>query len=85
MFEDPELRAEYDLGTFDAIYFDTFQEGYRAFLEFFKYVPGLLKGPESRMCFFQGHGRFDDYLYEVSRHIFALTIACGLTNGWEDV
>lgn len=66
MFEDPKLRAKYDLGTFDAIYFDTFQEGYRAFLEFFKYVPGLMKGPGSRMSFFQGHGAFDECLHEVS-------------------
>lgn len=74
MFEDPKLRAKYDLGTFDAIYFDTFQEGYRAFLEFFKYVPGLMKGPGSRMSFFQGHGAFDDCLHEVGSSHFVLKL-----------
>lgn len=63
VLSDPAKRAE--LGMFDAIYFDTFQESYREFLEFFRYVPGLMKGPGSRMSFFHGHGRGGEMLYQV--------------------
>lgn len=71
VLSDPERRAE--LGTFDAIYFDTFEEGYRSLLEFFSYVPGLMRGPGARMSFFVGLGRNDPVLAEVGGD-FELTL-----------
>jgi protein arginine N-methyltransferase 2 len=44
-----------DLGKFDIVYFDTFQEGYLGHFTFIKHVPRLLRGPNSRFSYFNGH------------------------------
>jgi protein arginine N-methyltransferase 2 len=54
------------LGKFDIVYFDTFEEGYRGGLIFYKHVPGLLAGPNSRFSFFQGFGRSHPFVYKVT-------------------
>lgn len=44
----------FDIGSFDVIYFDTFEESYENHLQFFMEVPRLLSGPNARFCAFQG-------------------------------
>jgi len=51
--------------TFDAIYFDTFAEDYKAFRHFFEeFVIGLLK-PQGRWSFFNGLGADRQVCYDV--------------------
>jgi len=51
--------------TFDAIYFDTFAEDYKAFRNFFEeFVIGLLK-PQGRWSFFNGLGADRQVCYDV--------------------
>lgn len=54
-----------EIGRFDIVYFDTFEEGYRAHMEFWKCVPGLLRGPESRFGFFHCHARNNPFAFQV--------------------
>lgn len=65
-----------DIGKFDVVYFDTFQEGYRGHFAFIKLVPRLLRGPSSRFSYFNGHAGKDETPYKVCYfiypHIFAL-------------
>jgi len=68
------LRVERPI--LDIIYFDTFEEGYRGRLEFFKHVPGLLAGPDSRFFFFQG--------YERCHPSFTRWIPGNIISGFED-
>ena len=56
----PELAKLPHLGTFDAIYFDTYEEGIRDHLEFYKLVPSLMKGLHARFSFFHGVGQHGD-------------------------
>jgi protein arginine N-methyltransferase 2 len=53
----PECDSEgpIDLGKFDIVYFDTFDEGYPGHFTFIKHVPRLLRGPTSRFSYFNGH------------------------------
>lgn len=66
---DSQLRLvpmEEELGQFDIIYFDTFQESYPGHMDFIKHVPSLLKKkPTSRFSFFHGHGARGRYTYDV--------------------
>ncbi|KAI0058533.1 hypothetical protein BV25DRAFT_1829975 [Artomyces pyxidatus] len=54
------LKDGADIGRFDAIYFETFEESYRDHLEFFVRVPSLLRDHHSRFSFFNIHGRHHD-------------------------
>jgi hypothetical protein len=58
-----------DIGKFDIVYFDTFEEGYRGHFEFIKNVPGLLRGPGSRFSYFNGHAGKGDTAYQVCRTV----------------
>jgi len=55
-----------DIGKFDVVYFDTFEEGYRGHFAFIKNVPGLLRGPGSRFSYFNGHAALAEvgYIYD---------------------
>ncbi|GBE86252.1 S-adenosyl-L-methionine-dependent methyltransferase [Sparassis latifolia] len=63
-FIGPDASFE-GLGTFDVIYFDTFQEGYPGHLRFLRCVPELLSGPSALFSFFHGHCRRWKMGYEV--------------------
>jgi protein arginine N-methyltransferase 2 len=54
-----------DLGKFDIVYFDTFQEGYPGHFAFIRHVPRLLRGPQSRFSYFNGHCAMDPTKYQV--------------------
>jgi len=58
-----------DIGKFDIVYFDTFQEGYSGHVAFIKNVPGLLRGPGSRFSYFNGHGTGGETMYQVGRTV----------------
>ncbi|THH07612.1 hypothetical protein EW146_g9264 [Bondarzewia mesenterica] len=80
------MGEEFEIGTFDAIYFDTFEESYRDHLEFFRHVPRLLKGPHARFSFFHGVGQNDPawakvFTEVVERHLNDL----GMNTQWTEV
>ena len=54
-----------DIGKFDVVYFDTFQEGYRGHFDFIRHVPRLLRGPGSRFSYFNGHASKHKTAYKV--------------------
>ena len=58
-----------DIGKFDVVYFDTFEEGYRGHFAFIKNVPRLLRGPGSRFSYFNGHAVRSDTEYKVCRRL----------------
>jgi protein arginine N-methyltransferase 2 len=45
-----------DLRGFDIVYTDTFSEDYQALRQFFKRLPDLLSGGDSKFSFFNGLG-----------------------------
>ncbi|CCM00747.1 uncharacterized protein FIBRA_02787 [Fibroporia radiculosa] len=53
------------LGTFDVIYFDTFNESYGGHLGFLQCLRGLVSGPSARFSFFHGHNHAWKMGYEV--------------------
>jgi len=57
-----------DIGKFDVVYFDTFDEGYSGHVAFIKNVPGLLRGPGSRFSYFNGHAK-GGIQYQVCRTV----------------
>jgi protein arginine N-methyltransferase 2 len=63
----PECDSEgpIDLGKFDIVYFDTFEEGYPGHFTFIKHVPRLLRGPTSRFSYFNGHSVMQMTPYKV--------------------
>lgn len=61
----PSENIMADIGRFDIVYFDTFEEGYRGHFNFIKNVPGLLRGPGSRFSFFNGHAAKQEVEYQV--------------------
>lgn len=71
--------------TFDAIYFDTFAEDYKAFRHFFEeYVIGLLK-PEGRWSFFHGLGADRQVCYDVYTKVVEMDLfEVGFDVEWEE-
>ena len=59
-----------DIGKFDVVYFDTFEEGYRGHFAFIRHVPRLLRGPSSRFSFFHGHAAKNETAYNVRYNTF---------------
>ena len=55
----------FDIGKFDIVYFDTFQEGYYGHFSFIKHVPRLLRDQNSRFSYFNGHAAKRETAYEV--------------------
>ncbi|KAJ1019400.1 hypothetical protein NDA16_004517 [Ustilago loliicola] len=72
------------LGTFDAIYWDTYSQDYSDIKRFFEALPNLLNGPESRFSFFHGLGATNQFFYDVYTRISELDLReIGLTTRWE--
>jgi len=73
-------------GGFDAIYTDTFSEDYEALHEFFKHLPDLLAGPDSKFSFFNGLGATNALFYDVYTRLSELHLSeVGLDVQWSDV
>ncbi|KAF8653583.1 hypothetical protein AX16_003861 [Volvariella volvacea WC 439] len=73
-------------GGFDVVYTDTFSEDYTQLQRFFRHLPKLLAGPESRFSFFNGLGATNPLFYDVYTHIAELHLAdIGLDVKWSDV
>ncbi|KAL1311522.1 hypothetical protein AAFC00_001643 [Neodothiora populina] len=72
--------------VFDAIYFDTFAEDYKALKEFFaEYVIGLLD-PEGRFGFFNGLGADRQVCYDVYSRVVEMDLfEAGLDSEWKDI
>lgn len=72
--------------TFDAIFFDTFAEDYKAFREFFsEYVIGLLS-EKGRWSFFHGLGADRQVCYDVYTKVVEMDLfEAGFEVEWEDV
>jgi protein arginine N-methyltransferase 2 len=71
-----------DIGKFDVVYFDTFEEGYSGHVAFIKNVPGLLRGPGSRFSYFNGHAR-GDIQYQVCQTVcFYSSLSILITPNW---
>ena len=74
-FIGPEARTDasgqplVDIGRFDALFYDTFEERFLGFMEFIRLVPGLLRGPSARFSFFHGHGARYSTLYDVTSRV----------------
>lgn len=87
----PELIEKGEM--FDAIYFDTFAEEYKALREFFtEYVIGLLdpsggdKGDGGRFGFFNGMGADRQVCYDVYTKIVEMDLfEAGFDTEWEDI
>jgi protein arginine N-methyltransferase 2 len=71
---DADSTIPVDIGKFDVVYFDTFQEGYRGHFSFIKHVPGLLRGPSSRFSYFNGHAKKHETVYKVCCIFFAFCL-----------
>jgi len=56
-------------GGFDVIYTDTFSEEYKELHQFFKRLPDLVDGPESRFSFFNGLGATNVLFYDVYTNV----------------
>lgn len=72
--------------TFDAIYFDTFAEDYKAFRDFFgEYVIALLK-PEGVWSFFNGLGADRQVCYDVYGKVLEMDLfEAGFDVDWESI
>jgi len=71
---------------FDVVYTDTFSEDYEELYRFFRYVPGLLRGPSSRFSFFNGLGATNASFYDVYSHIAEIHLEeVGVGIDWHQV
>lgn len=61
----PDYSTPIDIGKFDIVYFDTFNEGYRGHFAFIKQVPRLLRRQTSRFSYFNGYGERNETQYKV--------------------
>ncbi|KAK5001642.1 hypothetical protein LTR28_012426 [Elasticomyces elasticus] len=72
--------------TFDAIYFDTFAEDYKALKEFFSECVISLLDPCGKFGFFNGLGADRQICYDVYTKIVEMELfEAGLDTTWEDV
>ncbi|KAH7115290.1 arginine N-methyltransferase-like protein [Dendryphion nanum] len=72
---------------FDAIYFDTFAEDYKALREFFtEYVIGLIDGEEGKFGFFNGMGADRQISYDVYQKVVEMDLfEAGFDVEWETI
>ena len=85
--DDPhDIARMAQLGTFDAIYWDTYSQDYTDIKRFFDALPNLLNGPSSRFSFFHGLGATNQFFYDVYTRISELDLReIGLTTTWHTV
>jgi len=81
--DSPELLG---VGGFDVIYTDTFSEEYKELHQFFKRLPDLMGGPESRFSFFNGLGATNVLFYDVYTNVAELRLNdLGLDVAWKQL
>ncbi|PWN54106.1 S-adenosyl-L-methionine-dependent methyltransferase [Violaceomyces palustris] len=74
------------LGSFDAVYWDTYSQDYNDLRRFFECLPNLLTGPEARFSFFHGLAATNAFLYDVYTRVSELDLKdIGLVTEWEEV
>ncbi|SNX82796.1 related to RMT2 - protein-arginine N-methyltransferase [Melanopsichium pennsylvanicum] len=79
--EDVGKKAE--LGTFDAVYWDTYSQDYNDIKSFFDCLPNILNGSQSRFSFFHGLGATNQFYYDVYTRISELDLReIGFTTQW---
>ncbi|GAK64878.1 arginine N-methyltransferase [Moesziomyces antarcticus] len=80
---DEDLAKMAQLGSFDAVYWDTYSQDYKDIKRFFDALPNLLNGPQSRFSFFHGLGATNQFFYDVYTRISELDLReIGLTTQW---
>jgi len=81
-----DVRNGNILANFDAIYWDTFSEDYRALSTFFDNVFDLLSGPHARFSWFHGLGATSRTLYDIYTQMAEMDIQdAGLRVSWSEV
>ena len=71
------------LGSFDAIYFDTYSQDYEDLRTFFDSLPNFLNGPDARFSFFHGLAATNQFLYDVYTRVSELDLReIGLDTHW---
>ncbi|WFD33297.1 type IV protein arginine methyltransferase [Malassezia cuniculi] len=74
------------LGSFDAIYFDTYSQEYEDLRKFFDVLPNFLNGPDSRFSFFHGLAATNQFLYDVYTRVSELDLReIGFDTTWSIV
>ncbi|CBQ70822.1 related to RMT2-protein-arginine N-methyltransferase [Sporisorium reilianum SRZ2] len=83
---DDDIARMAQLGTFDAIYWDTYSQDYADIKRFFDALPNLLNGPDSRFSFFHGLGATNALFYDVYTRIAELDLRdIGLSTHWHSL
>lgn len=68
---------------FDAIYWDTYAQGYAELRRFFEHLPDLLNGPQAKFSFFHGLAGTNPFLYDVYTRVAELDLKdIGLSTAW---
>ncbi|TKY89381.1 hypothetical protein EX895_001912 [Sporisorium graminicola] len=81
--DEEDLAKMTQLGSFDAIYWDTYSQDYRDIKRFFDALPNILNGPDSRFSFFHGLGATNAFFYDVYTRIAELDLReIGLSTQW---
>lgn len=83
---DSDIAKMAELGSFDAVYWDTYSQDYKELKRFFEALPNILNGPESRFSFFHGLGATNQFIYDVYTRISELDLReIGLTTTWHTI
>ncbi|KAN0060859.1 Arginine N-methyltransferase 2 [Thecaphora frezii] len=85
MDQDDQLALEKrrELGSFDAVYWDTYSQDYFELETFFQNLPSILEGPTSRFSFFHGLAATNPFFYDVYTRIAELSLKeVGLVTEW---
>lgn len=71
------------LGSFDAVYWDTYSQDYADIRRFFECLPTILNGPGSKFSFFNGLAATNQFFYDVYTRISELDLKeIGLDTSW---
>ncbi|KDN46653.1 S-adenosyl-L-methionine-dependent methyltransferase [Tilletiaria anomala UBC 951] len=71
------------LGSFDAVFWDTFSQDYAEQRVFFDELPNLLSGPQARFSFFHGLAGTNAFFYDVLTRVAEIDLRdIGLETTW---
>ncbi|EPQ28325.1 uncharacterized protein PFL1_04152 [Pseudozyma flocculosa PF-1] len=80
---DESVKKREQLGSFDAVYWDTYSQDYSELQRFFECLPYILNGPDSRFSFFHGLAATNPFFYDVYTRLAELDlIDVGLDTQW---
>lgn len=84
--DEADIEKMAQLGTFDAVYWDTYSQDYADIKKFFESLPNILNGPDSRFSFFHGLGATNAFFYDVYTRISELDLReIGLSTTWHSI